>query len=80
MELRTERLKLLDTPRKHKLNGEQIMDNDKKDICTIRIIFPVESDEKAIDAKKKIVEVLSDIEGVQIHFALMPTPARPPMG
>lgn len=56
------------------------MDNDKKDICTIRIIFPVESDEKAIDAKKKIVEVLSDIEGVQIHFALMPTPARPPMG
>ncbi|GAI68957.1 unnamed protein product [marine sediment metagenome] len=56
------------------------MDNDKKEICTIRIMFPVESDEKAIEYKKKVAEALKDIEGVQTHFAIMPPPTRPPMG
>ncbi|GAI82563.1 unnamed protein product, partial [marine sediment metagenome] len=27
--------------------------------CTIRIMFPVESDEQAIDCKKKVKEALS---------------------
>ncbi|MBA7474038.1 hypothetical protein ES707_09385 [subsurface metagenome] len=56
------------------------MDNDKKEICTIRIMFPVESDEKAIEYKKKIAELLSEISDVQIQFAIMNTPTRLPMG
>ncbi|GAH66594.1 unnamed protein product [marine sediment metagenome] len=56
------------------------MDNDKKELCTIRIMFPVESDEQALNAKKQIAEALKGIEDVQIHFAIMPTPTRPPMG
>jgi len=56
------------------------MENEQKEVCMIRIVFPVESDEKAIAAKKRIAEVLKDIEGVQIHFALTPPPTRPPMG
>lgn len=43
-----------------------------KEICTIRIIFPVKDDEQALAAKKKIQEALSEIEGVQIQFMLMP--------
>lgn len=50
------------------------MDNDKKELCTIRIMFPVESDEKAIEYKKKIADILDNIPNVQIHFALIPSP------
>ena len=47
------------------------MAKDSSEICTIRIVFPVESDEKAIEYKRKIKDVLSDISDVQIHFAIM---------
>jgi len=47
-----------------------------KDICTIRVVFPVESDEQAIEVKRKIKEVVKDDPDAQIHFALMPTPPR----
>lgn len=43
-----------------------------KQICSIRIMFPVDTDEKAIEYKKKISEVLASIPDVQIHFSLMP--------
>ncbi len=52
------------------------MDNDKKEICTIRIMFPVESDEKAIEYKKKIALLLSEIPDAQIQFGLMTPPQR----
>lgn len=55
------------------------MDNNPKDVCMIRIVFTVESDEQAIAAKKSIAEALKDIEGVQVHFALTPPPTQPPM-
>ncbi|GAI74609.1 unnamed protein product, partial [marine sediment metagenome] len=42
-----------------------------KEICTIRILFPVESDEKAIEYKRKIAAILSDIPDAQIQFSLM---------
>lgn len=42
-----------------------------KEICTIRIIFAVETDEQAIEYKKKIGDVLADIPNVQIQFSLM---------
>lgn len=50
------------------------MDNDKKELCTIRIMFPVESDNQAMGVKKQITSTLSDIEGVQIQFTLMGMP------
>lgn len=48
-----------------------------KDICTIRIGFPVDTDEKAIEYKKKIAELLSTIPNVRIEFTLMPVPMPP---
>jgi len=41
------------------------------EICTIKILFPVGSDEQALDSKKKIQEILSGIDDVQIDFRLM---------
>ncbi len=48
-----------------------------KDICTIRIAFPVESDEQAIEYKKRLSAILSDIPDAQLHFSLMPVPVQP---
>ncbi|GAJ12656.1 unnamed protein product, partial [marine sediment metagenome] len=48
-----------------------------KEICTIRIIFPVNSDEQALEAKKKISEVLADVPDAQVHFAIMPQIDQP---
>lgn len=47
-------------------------------VCSIRIMFPVESDEQAIDYKKKIGEVLADIPKARVEFSLtsIPTPNR----
>lgn len=43
----------------------------KKDICSIRIMFPADSDEQAIDCKRKIKEALAEIANVQMQFSLM---------
>ncbi|GAI67848.1 unnamed protein product [marine sediment metagenome] len=50
------------------------MEQDKKEVCMIRIVFPVQSDEQAIDCKKKVQAVLADIPDIQIHFSLMSAP------
>lgn len=47
------------------------MPEDKKEMCTIRIMFPVDSDEEAIAIKAKIKEVLGDKPDVQVQFAMM---------
>lgn len=47
-----------------------------KQVCTIQIGFPVDTDEQAIDYKKKIGEVLADIPQVRIEFSLMTLPPR----
>ncbi|MBA7680008.1 hypothetical protein ES703_88315 [subsurface metagenome] len=52
------------------------MDNDKKELCTIRIMFPVESDEKAIEYKKKINDILSDIPDAIIEFGIRTIPPK----
>lgn len=54
------------------------MDNPKKEVCSIRIMFPVESDEQAIGYKKKISNLLAEIPEAQIQFSLatMPEPPR----
>lgn len=45
-------------------------------VCSIRIMFPVDSDEQAIAYKKKIGDVLADIPQARIEFSLM---SRPPV-
>ena len=53
------------------------MDKSKQEICTIRIMFPVETDEQAIEYKRKIAAVLQDKPDAQIQFSLMDMPVRP---
>lgn len=43
----------------------------KQELCSIRIVFPVESDDQAIGFKKKITEILSDIPDAAINFSIM---------
>ena len=51
-----------------------------KEICKITLTFPVESDEKALELKKKISEVIAELSDAQVQFSLMNMPTRPPMG
>ncbi len=44
------------------------MEQPKQEVCSIRIIFPIDSDEQAIDLKKKVAEVLKDVPEVQTQF------------
>lgn len=53
------------------------MEQDKKELCSIRIMFPVESDAEAIEIKAKIKEVLSDKQDAQLHFMITPSMPRP---
>jgi len=46
----------------------------KQEICTIRIVFPVESDEQAIGFKRKIDSLLADINDSVIQFSIMSRP------
>lgn len=43
-------------------------------VCTIRIMFPVDTDEQAISYKKKISDVLADLPDARIDFSLMTPP------
>jgi len=52
------------------------MDNEQKQVCTIRIMFPVESDEQAIEYKRKIATILSEIPDAQIQFSIMSMPPK----
>jgi len=49
-------------------------------LCSIRILFPVKTDENAVAYKKKIAEVLAAIPKAQIHFSIMTPPDRNPYG
>ena len=51
-------------------------ENEKQEMCSIRIMFPVESDEKAIEYKKKIAEVLADLPEKTMQFGLSESPHR----
>lgn len=46
-------------------------------VCSIRIMFPVDTDEQAIEYKKKISDVLADISQARIEFSLMTAASRP---
>lgn len=43
----------------------------------MRIGFPVDSDEQAIEYKKKISAVFSDLPTARIEFGLIPVPPKP---
>lgn len=43
-----------------------------KEVCTIRIVFPVTSDEQALKYKRSIQDVLSDVPDALVHFAITP--------
>lgn len=47
------------------------MEQPPKEVCTIRIVFPVVTDEQAIVVKKKIADILKAVDSAQIHFSLM---------
>ena len=49
-----------------------------KQVCSIRIGFPVDSDDEAIMYKKKISTILADIPMLRIEFVLMTAPAGKP--
>ena len=55
------------------------METPNKEVCSIRIMFPVESDEQAIEYKKKIGLLLAEIPDAQIQFSLASIP-EPPRG
>jgi hypothetical protein len=52
---------------------EQAAGQDKKQICTMDIVFNSISDEQAIDIKKKIETILADIPTAKIRFSLIPS-------
>ena len=58
------------------------MQQDKNQICTLRIMFPVTSDEKAIEAKQKVEAALADVSDVNTQFSIvsMPKGKRSDMG
>jgi len=47
------------------------MAETKQQICTLRILFPVISDEQAMDCKHRIEEILADIPEAQIDFRII---------
>lgn len=46
------------------------MDKEKPELCQIRIMFPVKSDEQAIGCKQKLEAVLSEIPDANMSFTL----------
>lgn len=49
-------------------------------VCSIRIMFPVDTDEQAIEYKKKINDILANIPQARIEFSLMSRPPLVPNG
>lgn len=49
---------------------------EMQNVCSIQIGFPVETDEQAIEYKKKISEILADIPSVRIEFNLTSMPKK----
>lgn len=46
------------------------MDNPQSETCMMMIMFPITSDEQAIEARKKIKEVIGDIKGLRFDFRI----------
>lgn len=53
-------------------------EKNEKQVCSINIMFAVDTDEKAIEFKKKIGEIFSTLPDVRIQFRLVTAPFIPP--
>lgn len=51
-------------------------DTSKQEVCSINILFTVDSDDEAIGYKKKIGDIFSTLPNVQIQFRLVNMPAK----
>ncbi len=45
--------------------------NEPKQICSINIAFPVESDEQAIEMKRKVELALAEVSDARFDFRIM---------
>ena len=58
-------------------------DEDKREaptrqqVCDIQVTFPVKSDDDAISYKKKIGDIVADIQNARIVFSITNVPVRP---
>jgi len=46
------------------------MGQPNKEVCSITVMFPVESDDQALAIKTKISELVKEIEGVRFDFRI----------
>lgn len=53
-----------------------IIPQSNQEICSIRIMFPVISDEQAIEYKRKITSMLAEIPDANIQFTLNTMPKK----
>ncbi|MBA7654885.1 hypothetical protein ES703_62778 [subsurface metagenome] len=51
------------------------MPKQTQEICTIRIMFPVTTDETAVAIKQELKKALADVPDVHIQFMIMDNPA-----
>jgi len=54
------------------------MEQLKQEVCQIRIMFPVESDEQAMDYKKQINAILKDRPDAIVSFSINNNPLSYP--
>jgi len=59
-------------------NGQTESPQSLSEVCTIRVMFPVESDEQAILIKRSIQDLLKGMSDSQVHFGIMPNPTQAP--
>ena len=50
---------------------ESSQKENPKQVCTINVVFAIESDEGAIAVKKKIAEAIADVPDVRTDFRIM---------
>ena len=52
--------------------------NVKKELCTLRIMFQVNSDEDALAKKKAVTELFADVPDAEIQFMMLAGKANAP--
>ncbi len=51
-----------------------------KELCTVRIVFPVDSDDQALNIKRKLRDALGDVPQARLDFSLTSMPPGIPNG
>jgi hypothetical protein len=50
-------------------------ETDKRQLCRITIMFPIDTDDKAVEYKKAITEIMSKVSDARIDFSLVSMPS-----